>query len=125
MNFFIVMGFWRWPLIIFTLLIIYNLVRYSPAVMKGKAVTESVRISIDSILFWGIMSVATGILGQISGIYNALNIIIKASDISPQIVMKGFSESFTSTIYGFYIFILSGLIWYFLKRKVRMSDAKE
>ena len=125
MNFFIVMGFWRWPLIIFTLLIIYNLVRYSPAVMKGKAVTESVRISIDSILFWGIMRVATGILGQISGIYNALNIIIKASDISPQIVMKGFSESFTSTIYGFYIFILSGLIWYFLKRKVRMSDAKE
>ncbi|MBN2857103.1 MAG: MotA/TolQ/ExbB proton channel family protein [Candidatus Delongbacteria bacterium] len=125
MNFFIVMGFWRWPLMIFTLLIIYNLVRYSPAVMKGKTVTESVRISIDSILFWGVMSVATGILGQISGIYNALNIIIKATDISPQIVMKGFSESFTSTIYGFYIFILSGLIWYFLKRKIRMSDAKE
>ena len=125
MNFFIVMGFWRWPLIIFTLLIIYNLVRYSPEVMKGNRVAESVRISIDSILFWGIMSVATGILGQISGIYNALNIIIKATDISPQIVMKGFSESFTSTIFGFYIFILSGLIWYFLKRKIRMTDAKE
>ena len=125
MNFFIVMGFWRWPLIIFTLLIIYNLVRYSPEVMKGNRVAESVRISIDSILFWGIMSVATGILGQISGIYNALNIILKATDISPQIVMKGFSESFTSTIFGFYIFILSGLIWYFLKRKIRMTDAKE
>jgi biopolymer transport protein ExbB/TolQ len=120
MKFFLEMGTFLYPLIIFTLLALYNAIRHGGTVI-GKNVKEKdiTSMGIDSIIFWGVVTLTTGILGQILGIYTALRAISAAADISPTIIMNGFAISFLTTIYGFYVFLVSALIWYFLKRRLK------
>ncbi len=122
MDFFLEMGPFRYPLITFTILILFNIFKHGLPVMQNKIVSKkTTEVGIDSIIFWGIMSVTTGILGQIIGIYSALGEIAKAKEISPQIIMYGFKISFTTTVYGFYVFLLSAFVWYILKRKFKQQ----
>ena len=81
---------------------------------------------LHAILFWGIIASVLGVLGQLSGIYNALNAISKATEISPRIVYMGFAESFTTTLYGLWTLFLASIIWFalFMKYK-RLAGRKE
>jgi len=74
---------------------------------------------LHAILFWGIISAVLGILGQISGIYNALNAISRATEINPRIVYMGFAESFTTTLYGLTTLLISAIIWFAFFMKCR------
>ncbi len=69
---------------------------------------------LHAILFWGVVALVAGVLGQVSGIYRALNIIINAKEIDPQIVALGFAQSFTTTIFGLTVFIVAAVIWFAL-----------
>lgn len=67
---------------------------------------------IHAILFWGAASAVLGFLGQHSGLYNALTAIGRAREISPPIVAQGIAESFTTTIFGLTILVLSAFAWF-------------
>lgn len=67
---------------------------------------------IHAILFWGAVSAVLGFLGQHTGLYNALGAIGRAREISPQVVARGFAESFTTTIFGMTILVISALAWF-------------
>jgi biopolymer transport protein ExbB/TolQ len=81
---------------------------------------------LHAILFWGVIAAVLGVLGQISGIYNALNAIYRATEIDPRIIYMGFAESFTTTLYGLWVLLLSAIIWFalFMKYK-RLVGRKE
>jgi hypothetical protein len=66
---------------------------------------------INAILFWGATGAVLGVLGQATGIYLALQAISRAPEISPPVVLEGFSISFLTTIVGFILFLFSGLVW--------------
>ena len=80
---------------------------------------------LHAILFWGVVEAVLGVLGQISGIYNALNAIYRAKEIDPRIIYMGFAESFTTTLYGLGALLLSAIVWFALfMRYKRLTAAK-
>jgi uncharacterized membrane protein len=87
--------------------------------------TASLESGLHAILFWGVVALVAGVLGQVSGIYNALNVIIRAQEIDPKIVAMGFAESFTTTIFGLAVFLVAAVIWFALyTRYKRLAAAR-
>lgn len=78
---------------------------------------------LHAILFWGAICAILGILGQITGIYRSLNVIIRATEISPNVVAQGFAESFTTTIFGLEILVVSAIAWFILLCRYRKLTA--
>jgi biopolymer transport protein ExbB/TolQ len=101
-----------YPLLIITVanivLAIRCAVRIATAGPEGE---PRVTNGINSILFWGAVAAVLGFLGQYTGIYNALGAIIRATEIDPRIVMLGFRESFTTTLWGMNLLVWSSVAW--------------
>ena len=71
------------------------------------------------ILFIGSFAFLFGLLGQILGLYQALVCIQTAGDISPALIAGGLSVSLIAPIYGFILFIISGIIWYIFRSLIK------
>ncbi len=69
------------------------------------------------ILFLGIFSFVWGMFTQLAGIIIALNAIIEAADISPQLVLLGLRNSFVSPVVGISTLLFSALCWGILHAK--------
>ncbi len=82
-------------------------------VLMGDAATRR-RGNPNAILFWGALAAVLGFLGQYMGMYNGLQAIARASAISPSVVAMGLAESFTTTLFGLVIFVLSAVAWFVL-----------
>ena len=67
----------------------------------------------------GLLALIVGVMGQLIGLYYAFNAVEAADDISPAILAGGLKVSLIAPIYGFFIFILSYLIWFVLSYKLR------
>ncbi|HER43310.1 MAG TPA: hypothetical protein ENO08_02475 [Candidatus Eisenbacteria bacterium] len=78
---------------------------------------------LHAILFWGVIASVLGVLGQLSGIYNALNAISRAAEISLNVVFMGLAQSFTTTLYGFWTLALSAVVWFALFMRYRRITA--
>ena len=111
-QFFVSGGLFMWILLI--LLVINIVIVVRQALDAGAPATAAMDRS-STILFLGMLSLILGMFAQILGIQNALNAIIVANDISPEIVMKGYQQSFHTTIFGFVICIVSSLAWFILR----------
>jgi len=57
----------------------------------------------------GIMALAIGILGQLIGLFTAMNHIESVGGVSPSVFAAGFKVSMITTMYGLIIFIISKL----------------
>jgi hypothetical protein len=73
------------------------------------------RNGLNAILFWGCVAAAIGLLGQFSGLWLSLDVIRQAEAINPSLVFEGLMASFSSTILGFVVMILSAVVWFTLK----------
>jgi biopolymer transport protein ExbB/TolQ len=62
-----------------------------------------------------------GILGQFQGIYEALNAIAAAAEVSPQVVWRGLAVSFTTTLAGLATLVVAALVWVSLQAVLRRS----
>lgn len=109
-----------WLLLIFAITIVALTVKKSIDLF-GMPTKQSANLDkgLNAIIYFGGLSLVFGILGQISGIYNALVAISKASDISPQIIFMGFSQSFLSTLFGLWILIFSSIFWFVLRARYK------
>ncbi|MFP4557114.1 MAG: hypothetical protein ACLFNU_09605 [Bacteroidales bacterium] len=75
------------------------------------------KVNIDSMIVLGVVVFISGILNQIAGMIEALEMMIKATDISPQLVMGGIIESFKIPVICAFVLIISLVFWYFNKKK--------
>jgi hypothetical protein len=82
------------------------------------------RSGVNSILFWGAISAALGLLGQLSGLWKALGVISRATEISATAVARGLMESFSTTIMGLVILVVSAIAWFALKTWARHVAAR-
>jgi len=74
------------------------------------------RNGLDAILFWGCVSAAMGLLGQFSGLWLSLDAISRAGGaINPSLLFQGLMASFSTTILGLIVLILSAVAWFGLK----------
>jgi len=119
MRFFFSCGVWGWPLLAMAIAVLVLSIRKAVEVFGGGSSIVTPERGLNGILFWGAMSAVTGLLGQASGLYNALRAISKADAISPPIVALGIAESFTTTLFGLTVFIVAAIIWWVLSSRCR------
>ena len=108
-------GLFAIPMLILTLTIPVLTIRAALRIRRGDPADPRRDGSLAAILFWGFAAAVMGFLGQCSGLYNALVAISAASEIDPRIVTRGFAESFTTTIWGGALLLISGLAWLALR----------
>lgn len=75
------------------------------------------KTNIDSLLVLGVVVFISGILNQIVGMIEALEMMIQETNISPQNVMSGIIESFKIPMFCAFVLIISLIFWYFNKKK--------
>jgi biopolymer transport protein ExbB/TolQ len=118
------MGVFGYPLMIIAIVIIVLIVKKVVDLWVRKDLSpQKLESGLHGILFWGAVSALFGVLGQITGIYNALNAIIRATEISPNVIARGFAESFTTTIFGLEILLISAIVWFILYGRYRKLTA--
>jgi len=119
-GFFASGGPFTWLLLIFLITIIaVALKKAYDLYLSKKEDGAKMERGINSILFFGILSLAFGVLAQITGIYMALGEIIRATDISPEITMMGLRQSFTTTLFGLWILIIAAVLWFTLRSRYK------
>ncbi|MEZ5070316.1 MAG: hypothetical protein R2751_04945 [Bacteroidales bacterium] len=82
--------------------------------LKKKGMKKS---NVDAMLVLGVIAFVSGILNQIAGMLEALEVMAQAPDISPQLVMSGIVESFRIPVLCAFVFLISLVFWYVNKRK--------
>lgn len=70
---------------------------------------------VNAIIFWGGMGLLLGIFGHFLGVYQAMNAIRMANDISPAIVAGGYAMSLSTVLFGLGMFLFSAIIWFYLR----------
>lgn len=114
------MGIFGKVLIVIALYILVQIVRKGIHLFGGKSADPlKLERGLHSIIFWGAVSAVLGVLAQVTGIYNALNAIIRAKEISPNVIARGFAESFTTTMFGLTVLIISAIVWYLYLSRFR------
>ena len=73
----------------------------------------------DAILFLGSFTFIFGIFGQTIGIFEALEAIEAAGDISPALIFGGLKVSMITTLYGFGLLLISGIIWFIFRNLIK------
>ena len=98
------------------LLIVLMLIIYSLYLKFRKAEPDhqALQKSLNTLLVLGSFNLALGMIGQITGIWDAIDAIKAAGDINPDIVMTGIKVSFGTTIFGLVTFMIAALAWLLL-----------
>ena len=122
--FFASMGPFSYPMIIITLAILVLAIRKVIDLFFRKDLpAHKLERGLHAILFWGSVNAVLGFLGQITGIYRALGVIINATEIAPKVIAMGFAESFTTTIFGIETGIVAAIIWFILYGRYKKLTA--
>ena len=112
-----------WPLVIFSIIIIALSVKKAIELFGKKGINKiKLESGINAILFWGALSVVFGFLGHYLGVYHAMNAIAHARDISPGIVAMGYGISLITILSGLTIFIVSALLWFFFRWRLKQMS---
>jgi biopolymer transport protein ExbB/TolQ len=92
----------------------------------GGAEKEAVRLErgINAIMVWGVLSAVIGWLGQLTGIYRAINFIIQAEAISPPVIAEGFATSFVTTLFGLWIFLAASIVWIVFRTRYKQVASR-
>ncbi|HPR33471.1 MAG TPA: hypothetical protein PLK12_15335 [Prolixibacteraceae bacterium] len=75
------------------------------------------KANIDALLILGVIVFVLGILNQIAGMIEALELIIQETDVSPQLVMGGIIKSFNVPVFCVFVLIISLILWFINKKK--------
>jgi len=125
MEFFMMGGFMMWILLLLAILIV-GLTIKKLIELFGKNVANPALLEkgINAIIFWGAICMILGFFAHFIGIYDAMQAIMKANDISPAIVSMGYAMSLITIISGLFIFMVSAVIWFFLRWRYKVLLTK-
>lgn len=105
--------------IIMTVHIIYDLV-------KGKKTIAKLKKENEVILFTGSFAFLVGVLGQVIGLYGAMEAVETAKEaISPSLLAGGLRVSSLPPLYGLTLFVISGLLWFVFRQVIWNRARKE
>lgn len=123
--FFMWMGPFKIPMVILSLVVLTLILKKKIDLFFRKGLSPSVmKWGISSILFWGIFTFFFGILAQTIGIWQALQEIMLAEDISPPILIMGLLGTFTPVIYGLCTLLVAALNWWVLRERYKYLAGK-
>jgi len=109
------LGPYKIPLaVIFLIVLILIFYALYLKVRKAEPHHQALQRSLNTLLVVGSFNLALGMVGQITGIWDAIDAIKAAADINLDIVMTGIKISFGTTIFGLATFMLAALAWLLL-----------
>lgn len=79
---------------------------------------------LEWVIYLGSFAFFWGILGHAIGIYAALDAIEKVGNVSPAMLAGGLKVSMIVPLYGLLIFILSSMLWFFLRNRYQQMMLK-
>ena len=83
---------------------------------KGKSKLSGLKCLNEGILFTGSLAFLLGILGQVIGVFEALKALeTMRQDVSPAMIAGGLKVSFLAPLYGFALFLISGIVWFIFR----------
>ncbi len=123
-NFFIMGGAYMWLLLIL-ILVVFGLFikKVIDLFFSDRADIDRSEKGVNAIFFWGAFSLLLGILAHFHGVFEAMVAISKATDISPSIVAMGYARSLITILSGLFIFMISGIMWFFLRWRIKNVKA--
>ena len=125
-SFFLSGGMYMWILLLFAIIIMALSIQKLTWILKaGQLNLIQYERSIYAILFWGGISLMVGLFAHFHGIYNAMQAIARAQDISPAIVAEGYRLSLITVLSGMFLFIISLLIWFALRWVINKKQRLE
>ena len=123
-NLFMRGGVYMWPLLLFAIIIVVlSIKKIIDLFFKKDLNSMKLESGINSILFWGGMSVLLGFLGHFFGLYLAMEAISRASDISPVIVAAGYGVSLITVLFGLLNLLVASLFWFVLRWRLKKMIA--
>lgn len=119
-------GTFGWLLLILIIISAVFAVISAVRLWGGKEIPKHVAENgVMNLLWTGIVSEAVGVLGTVTGIYNASSAISKASDVSPKIVWQGIHVALSTTVLGLIIFVLCAVIWMVFRSRLNKIYAQK
>ncbi len=107
-------------LVLIAIALVVLIVKKGIELFGGRELTKiQMDRGLHAILFWGAFSAVLGVYSQLAGIYTALNVIMRAAEISPSVTAQGLAISFHTTLFGLIIFMLAGVTWFILQSRYR------
>jgi len=111
-------GIFLWIQILIILLILILSIQKIMAYYGKPEIKKSPFIrSHHAILFLGVFGFVWGMFIQLLGLVQALNAIIEAADVSPELILMGLRNSFINPLIGLGTLILASLFWAVLHGK--------
>jgi hypothetical protein len=98
-----------------------TLYRGATTLLRGRRIPTG---AVRTILHLGVLALLLGIAAQLTGLYRAASAIIRAENISPQIVAQGILVSFNTTLFGLYILLFCLLLWLGLRALASRRDGR-
>ncbi len=118
--FFMWMGPFKIPLVLLSLLVLGMIAKKKIDLFFRKGLTpEKLNWGLSSILFWGAFTFLFGIFAQTIGIWQTLQGVMLADDISPPILIIGLLGTFSPTIYGLCTLLVAALNWWILRERYK------
>lgn len=119
-NFFMSGGMNMWFLLIIAIVIFVISIRKAMQLYGKEELPKPVlETGINAIVFWGAIAAIIGFFSHYWGLYNAMQAIMRANDISPAIVAGGYAVSLITILSGLIIFIISAIIWFVLRSRFK------
>lgn len=109
------LGPYKIPLAIIFLIVLAMIMYATYLKIRKTAPNDpSLRKNLNTLLVLGSFNLALGMIGQITGIWEAIAAIKAAGDINIDIVLTGIKISFGTTIFGLATFMLATIAWLLL-----------
>lgn len=118
-------GDFMWLLLIFAIIICVLSIKKGWDLFGNKNLPEAhLEKGLNAIIFWGSLSITLGFFGHFLALYLVMKEIARASAISTAIVAEGYGVSLITILFGMFIFMISLILWFVFRWKVKKITAK-
>lgn len=113
-------GIWfMLPIYLMWIAVIVLIVLFLAKYKKTQTVRRALIRMNELIVFLGSLALLYGLLGQVIGFFEALSAIERVGKMAPALIAGGLKISFLAPIYGFVLFLLSGIAWFVFRNMLR------
>ena len=117
-------GILMWPLLLIGVGILVIAARTARLLAHPEAHPAETDRRLQTILFWGGMSVVLGLLGTVVGVVEMAQYFVRAGSVHPPLVWRGLGVALVTLIFGLLILLASLLLWFGLRQWHTISSAR-
>ena len=118
-------GYMMWPLTLIGVGVLWLTGKTAWQIGRRKQRSPGTELSLQSILFWGAMSLLLGTLGTAIGWINMTHAIALAGEVESSLVWVGMGVTLYTLTFGILIFTIAALCWFVLRQWASRGSARD